>query len=62
MSGISTIEGFSTEGYTTKFAGQIRDLQSNGYVNKKMERRIDDTIKYIMVSGKRVRWSISLKL
>lgn len=53
VSGISTIEGFSTEGYTTKFAGQIRDLQSNGYVNKKMERRIDDTIKYIMVSGKR---------
>lgn len=54
VSGVAHIEGFNTEGFSTRFAGEIRELETNGYVNKKMERRMDDTIKYIIVAGKKV--------
>ena len=50
---MSHIHGFNTEGYSTRFAGQIREFETNGFVNRKMERRMDDTIKYIIVAGKK---------
>ncbi|KAG1670263.1 hypothetical protein FOA52_003613 [Chlamydomonas sp. UWO 241] len=52
-SGISMIEGFDTEGYTTRFAGEIKSLDVKGLVSKKMENRVDKLIKYILVSGKK---------
>ena len=54
-SGVSLIDSFDTAGYSTRIAGQIREFACNGFVNKKMERRLDDTIKYIIVAGKNVR-------
>ena len=43
-----------------RFAGQIKEFGCSGFVEKKMERRLDDTIKYIIVSGKNVSlfWSL----
>ena len=54
-SGVSLIQGFNTEDFSTRFAGEIHGFGCNGYVPKKMERRMDATIKYIMVSGKKAR-------
>ncbi|KAG2486649.1 hypothetical protein HYH03_014705 [Edaphochlamys debaryana] len=52
-SGISLIEGWNTQDYTTRFAGEIKKVDCTGYVTKKFEKRIDATIKYILVAGKK---------
>lgn len=31
----------------------LQSLETDGYIAKKMERRLDKTIKYVMVSGKK---------
>ena len=53
-SGVSPIEGFAVDGWATRFAAEIKDFQCQGFVSKKMERRLDNCIKYTMVSGKKV--------
>jgi len=53
-SGVTPIARFDTTDYSTRFAGEIKDLDVEGYINKKNARRLDDTIKYILVSGKQV--------
>ena len=53
-SGVVPIQGFDAGEFSTRFAGEIQGFACNGYVAKKMERRLDSTIKYIMVSGKKV--------
>ena len=53
-SGVSQIESFSCEDYSTRFAGEIKGFQCNGFVSKKNERRMDNCIKYTMVAGKKV--------
>jgi hypothetical protein len=53
-SGVSPIVRFDTSDFSTKFAGEIKELDVEGYINKKNARRLDDTIKYILVSGKQV--------
>lgn len=53
-SGVSQIESFSCEDYSTRFAGEIKGFQCNGYVSKKNARRMDNCIKYTMVAGKKV--------
>lgn len=52
-SGISIIEGFNAADYTTRFAGEIKHLDCDGLVSKKMERRLDKCLKYILVAGKK---------
>eukprot|EP00197_Chlamydomonas_leiostraca_P002919 CAMPEP_0202857398 /NCGR_PEP_ID=MMETSP1391-20130828/351_1 /ASSEMBLY_ACC=CAM_ASM_000867 /TAXON_ID=1034604 /ORGANISM="Chlamydomonas leiostraca, Strain SAG 11-49" /LENGTH=461 /DNA_ID=CAMNT_0049536187 /DNA_START=130 /DNA_END=1515 /DNA_ORIENTATION=- len=52
-SGITQIEGFNTHDYTTTFAGEIKHLDAGGFMAKKLEKRVDNCIKYIMVSGKK---------
>lgn len=52
-SGISLIEGFNTDDFATKFAGEIKSLDSSSYISKKLENRIDKVIKYILVAGKK---------
>lgn len=52
-SGISMIEGFDTKDFTTRFAGEIKQLDGTGYISKKFEKRVDKCIKYIMVAGKK---------
>ena len=41
--------------YSTRIAGEVRDLDCSGYVLKKLEKRIDKVIKYMTVAGKKVR-------
>ena len=53
-SGISQIDGFPCDDYTTRFAGEIKDFDPTGYVDKKNARRMDSCIKYTMVAGKKV--------
>jgi 3-oxoacyl-[acyl-carrier-protein] synthase II len=54
-SGISQIEGFECGEYTTRFAGEIKDFDPSGYIDKKNARRMDACIKYTMVAGKKAR-------
>lgn len=52
-SGITEISTFDAKDFTTRFAGEIKSLETDGYIAKKMERRLDKSIKYVMVSGKK---------
>lgn len=52
VSGVTHIDRFDTSEFTTKFAGEVKDLNIESYVSKKNARRLDDVIKYILVSGK----------
>jgi len=51
-SGISAIETFDASELPTRFAGEIKDFDAGGYISKKMERRLDKYIKYILVAAK----------
>lgn len=53
QSGISLIEGFDASDYTTRIAGEIKELDCEGYIVKKWEKRIDSVIKYLQVAGKK---------
>src|SRR5690606_28445804 len=54
-SGISTIEkpDFPIEEFPTKFAGWIKDFDTEGYLDKKQARRVDQYISYTIVAGKK---------
>ncbi len=52
-SGIVPIDSFPCADYPTRFAGVIRNFDSEGYMDKKQARRVDPFIRYIMVSGKK---------
>lgn len=59
-SGISAIQNFNTGDYTTRFAGEIKHLDAAPYVIKKLEKRVDNCIKYILVCGKKALEDASL--
>lgn len=61
-SGVKTIEHFSTEGFTTRFAASIPTFDSEGYVDKKQARRIDKFIAFAMVAGKKALEQAGLSL
>lgn len=52
-SGVKTIEGFDTEGWTTRFAAQIMDFDCGTYIEPKAARRLDPFLKYSIVGGKK---------
>eukprot|EP00241_Pyramimonas_parkeae_P001608 CAMPEP_0114247332 /NCGR_PEP_ID=MMETSP0058-20121206/12967_1 /TAXON_ID=36894 /ORGANISM="Pyramimonas parkeae, CCMP726" /LENGTH=433 /DNA_ID=CAMNT_0001360633 /DNA_START=152 /DNA_END=1453 /DNA_ORIENTATION=+ len=52
-SAIGEIDRFDISEFPTKFAGQIRNFDSEGYIDKKSDRRYDDCLRYTMVSGKK---------
>ncbi|XP_047973225.1 3-oxoacyl-[acyl-carrier-protein] synthase I, chloroplastic-like [Salvia hispanica] len=52
-SAISLIDRFDTSDFTVKIAGQIRGFSSEGYINGKDDRRLDDCWRYSLVAGKR---------
>ncbi|MCB1113041.1 MAG: beta-ketoacyl-ACP synthase II [Chlamydiales bacterium] len=52
-SGVETITDFPTDELSTKFAAKIKDFSSEGYIDKKQARRIDQCIAYCIVAGKR---------
>lgn len=52
-SGIGPITSFPCEEYPTRFAGEVRDFEVDGYIDKKQARRIDPNIAYALVAGKK---------
>lgn len=53
QSGISLIDSFDASNYSVRFAGQIRDFSSEGYIDGKNDRRLDNCWRYCLVAGKR---------
>ncbi|KAG6397139.1 hypothetical protein SASPL_143303 [Salvia splendens] len=52
-SGITLIDRFDTSDFSVKIAAQIRGFSSEGYIDGKNDRRLDDCWKYCLVAGKR---------
>ncbi|XP_022927258.1 3-oxoacyl-[acyl-carrier-protein] synthase I, chloroplastic-like [Cucurbita moschata] len=52
-SGITLIDRFDASKFPTRFGGQIRGFSSEGYVNPKNDKRLDDCFRYCIVAGKR---------
>lgn len=52
-SGISLIENFDASDFSTKIAGEIKELDCEGYMLKKWVKRVDAVIKYLQVAGKK---------
>lgn len=52
-SGISLIDRFDVSSFPVRFGGQIRDFTSEGYIDGKNDRRLDDCWRYCLVAGKR---------
>lgn len=50
-SGIAPITAFDTTAYTTRFAGQIKDLDIGHYLSPKEARKMDTFIQYGMIAG-----------
>ncbi|CAN0908863.1 3-oxoacyl-[acyl-carrier-protein] synthase I, chloroplastic [Linum grandiflorum] len=59
-SGISLIDRFDASSFSVRFAGQIRDFSSKGYIDGKNDRRLDDCWRYCLVAGKRALEDASL--
>ncbi|KAM3321553.1 hypothetical protein P3S67_002704 [Capsicum chacoense] len=53
QSGITLIDRFDASSYTVRFAGQIHDFSSQGYIDGKNDRHLDDCWRYCLVAGKR---------
>lgn len=53
QSGITLIDRFDASNYSVRFAGQIRDFSSVGYIDGKNDRRLDDCWRYCLVAGKK---------
>ncbi|MDP1880883.1 MAG: beta-ketoacyl-ACP synthase II [Parachlamydiaceae bacterium] len=53
QSGISLITSFPCENYSTRFAGFIDPFDPGEYMDKKQARRVDKSIAFTMVAGKK---------
>ena len=53
VSGVTTIDKFDVSTYPTKFAAQIKNFSSDGLIDPKSDRRLDDYLRYTLVSGKK---------
>ncbi|XP_023519108.1 3-oxoacyl-[acyl-carrier-protein] synthase I, chloroplastic-like [Cucurbita pepo subsp. pepo] len=60
-SGITLIDRFDASEFPTRFGGQIRGFSSEGYVNPKNDKRLDDGFRYCIVAGKRALQDAGLR-
>ncbi|KAJ9558203.1 hypothetical protein OSB04_012817 [Centaurea solstitialis] len=51
--GITLIDKFDASKLPVQFGGQIRGFNSDGYIDAKTDRRLDDCQRYCIVAGKR---------
>lgn len=59
-SGITLIDRFDASTFSVRFAGQIRDFSSTGYIDGKNDRRLDDCWRYCLVAGRKALDDASL--
>ena len=59
-SGVGAIDSFDASGFPTRFAAQIRGFSSEGYVDGKLDRRLDDIHRYALVASKKALESACL--
>ncbi|XVF87187.1 hypothetical protein PTKIN_Ptkin18bG0099000 [Pterospermum kingtungense] len=52
-SGVGPIDKFDASEFPTRFAGQIWGFNSEGYIDGKKDRRLDDCLRYSLVAGKK---------
>ncbi|XP_071740353.1 3-oxoacyl-[acyl-carrier-protein] synthase I, chloroplastic-like [Rutidosis leptorrhynchoides] len=52
-SGIDLIDRYDASDFTTRFAGQIRGFNSNGYIDAKYDKRLYNCQRYCIVAGKK---------
>lgn len=53
VSGVDYIDRFDAAGFPTKFAAQIKNFDNEGLIDGKNDRRLDDCLRYALVSGKK---------
>lgn len=61
-SGVSAIESFDCDGWTTRIAGEVKDFVAGDLVSRKMSRRLDRSIMFTLVAGKRALLDAGLPL
>ena len=59
-SGVGPIDRFDAGSFPTRFAAQIRGFSSEGYIDGKNDRRLDDCLRYCIVSGKKALDNVGL--
>ncbi|KAJ4963207.1 hypothetical protein NE237_023146 [Protea cynaroides] len=59
-SGVDLIDRFDASKFPTRFGGQIRGFSSEGYIDGKNDRRLDDFIRYALVAGKKAMENAAL--
>ncbi|XP_042495546.1 3-oxoacyl-[acyl-carrier-protein] synthase I, chloroplastic-like isoform X2 [Macadamia integrifolia] len=59
-SGIDIIDRFDASKFPTRFGGQIRGFSSEGYIDGKNDRRLDDYLRFCIVAGKKALEHASL--
>ena len=52
-SGVGPIEAFDCAGWSTRIAGEVKDFAPGDLVSKKMARRLDRSIMFTLVAGKK---------
>ena len=60
-SGIASITEFPCEDYPTRIAGVIKNFEPGEYMDKKQARRVDKSIAYTIVAGKKALEHAALK-